>query len=43
MLEIAFKLSKISSRKSKALYVYVSLNQKHGWPLRPHHTLYVTD
>ena len=35
MLEMEFKFSKISSVRSKALYVDVSPNQWHGWPLRP--------
>ena len=43
MFEMEFKFSKISSMRSKALYVYVPPNQQHGWPLRPHHTLCMTE
>ena len=43
ILETEFKFSKISLVRSNALYVYVSPNQQHGWPLRPHHTLCVTN
>ena len=43
MFRMEFKFAKISSMRSKALYVYVSPNKQYDWPLRPHHTLCVTD
>ena len=43
MFEMEFKFWKVSSMRSKALYVYVYPNQQRGWPLRPHHTLCIID
>ena len=42
MFEMKLRFSKVSSMRSKALF-YVSPNQQHGWPLRPHHSICVTN